>query len=46
MVLVGGIGAGIGMLVAQKWQVAADESVYVVIAGAFAALLVSARWWR
>lgn len=46
MVIVGGIGAGLGMLFAQKWQVAASESVYVVIAGAFVVLLLTGRWWR
>ena len=46
MVLVGGIGAGLGMLVAQKWQVSNADAVYVVIAGAFVVLLLTGRWWR
>lgn len=46
MVLIGGIGAGLGMLVAQKWQMSADTSIYAVIGGVFVVLLFTARWWR
>jgi len=46
MVLIGGIGAGLGMLLAQKWQLSADTSIYAVIGGVFAVLLITARWWR
>ncbi len=46
MVLIGGIGAGLGMLVAQKWQLGADSAIYAVIGGVFVTLLLTARWWR